>query len=664
MSDATSAVRLPIVGEAARPAGRGMVAAGQAEPVAAVVAEAPAALVVVHGVGECAPGDVVGEIAAVGPFARGGALARDTLYARATRYTLLNVRASGAVRMLEVNWSDVRRPMPNLLGLMRHFVILLVAMNRVGAGGAYRSTTLSQPLATGWLTLWAVEALLVWSAFAPAVSALLWQLEPGERLGAGVLVAGAALYTAWLLRTLSAPMAGGAVLFAIASAWWGWWTCFDAEGRQDATAAAAGLHTWATLIAASAVLASVCEILLRPLPAAARADGRVVHRLARIACLWLPLVLMVVMQPLSVSLLLLPMDEAARTQWGLAYSKEMPFDPHAGQTAAGWVAAALAGTLVLGALQYRAVQRLGRNATVLVCWSIGLALLLGARWLERYGFGSCDLCRACLRLDWMAVAGLMLSIGASVTWVLFSRTDVAQDPRGRAWMPAGAFARFWAGVMLAAVPLALVATLGWLWGEVAAHRSEEVLADAAEVFIESTKFALLLLPLATRPFAAFLDALGDVFFFVVPSAHLSTRRQTLPRLAQALRLLAPGGGHTVVFAHSQGTVIAATMLSRMARLLARSPGRLTLVTVGSPLTTLYRNFLGAHLGEGYAALCAAQPERFRWINLSRPADYIGGAIELPGVSNRDLLTPGDHAGYWSDTELLKWLKALCEGRAD
>jgi hypothetical protein len=88
-----------------------------------------------------------------------------------------------------------------------------------------------------------------------------------------------------------------------------------------------------------------------------------------------------------------------------------------------------------------------------------------------------------------------------------------------------------------------------------------------------------------------------------------------------------------------------------------------LVTVGSPVTTLYRNFLGAQIGVEYAALCKSQPQRFRWFNLYRPADYIGGEVELDGVVNRELLTPGDHLGYWCDRELLAWLKALSEQRA-
>jgi hypothetical protein len=262
----------------------------------------------------------------------------------------------------------------------------------------------------------------------------------------------------------------------------------------------------------------------------------------------------------------------------------------------------------------------------------------------------------------------MLVLGASVTWVLFAQTESARDPAGTIWYPAGAFARFWASVMLAVMPVVLTATLLWLlWrgfqqGGLGGLRAT---TDASEIFLQSTKYALLLAPLATKPFARFLDALGDVFFFLVRQRSLHTRKDTLPRLWKALRVLDDGvdGCHVVVFAHSQGTVIAAGMFSRMARVLLHSRMRLTLVTVGSPVTTLYRNFLGAQIGVEFAALCRAQPDRFRWFNLYRPADYIGGEVELDGVVNRDLLTPGDHVGYWCDRELLKWLKELSEGRA-
>ena len=145
---------------------------------------------------------------------------------------------------------------------------------------------------------------------------------------------------------------------------------------------------------------------------------------------------------------------------------------------------------------------------------------------------------------------------------------------------------------------------GWLVWRIVQQGDTPVVSDAAEIFMQSTKYALLLAPLATKPFAAFLDALGDVFFFLVRQRNLHSRKDTLPRLWKALRLLDDGnpGCHVVVFAHSQGTVIAAGMFSRMARVLLRSGMRLTLVTVGSPVTTLYSHFLGARIGVEYAAL--------------------------------------------------------------
>ena len=673
MTPSPKNVRLPLVGEAARPAERDVLAAGQANvspaesalPASAEVAP----IVALHGVGEFAHGDVIGEIARQAQFSRSDHFRSETVFARQYRYSLLMEGRPGdgianRVRLLEVNWSDVRRAMPNLPGLLRNFVTLLMALNRIGVDGAYRSKSLSERLVTGGLALWLVEGLMVWASLVPALSALLWQLRPGERMAAGVLVAGATLYTALLVRRTSHALAAGGVLFAAFAAAAGWWTCNIRSGHVDFAAVAAQVHTWATLVAASAVLLSVLETLLRPNPACATGEAKFVHRLSRIACLWLPMVMIVLIQPLTVSALLLTMGAEARTNWGVAYAQLMPFDPHDAQRAASIVALALAGTLMLGALQFKLVQRYGRNLTVVFGWGAGLLLLATARGLERSAFDGCELCQQCLRTDWLASAGLLTSTGASLTWVLFARSDLARDPSGRIWYPAGAFARFWAGLMLAAMPLVLTGTLGWLWWRAVATGGPQEGANASEVFIQSTKYALLLLPLASRPFAAFLDALGDVFFFLVHQRNLNTRHDTQPRLWQALRQLDPlvDGRHVIVFAHSQGTVIAAGLLSRMARFLVQSDIQLTLVTVGCPLTTLYRNFLGAHIGQEYAALCVDDPARFRWFNLYRPADYIGGEVELAGVVNRDLLTAGDHVGYWCDRVLLAWLKGGAVGK--
>jgi hypothetical protein len=629
--------------------------------------EPAAPVVVLHGVGDFEPGDVIDQIAKSPVFSRGDDFVRETAYVREHRYTLLRgtrLDAAGAhpARLMEVNWSDVRRAMPNAWALLRHFVIVLLTLTRIGVYGAWRSRSLSMPLVTGPIALWLIEAVLVWAALAPALSALLWQLEAGQRLAAGLMVAVACGYAALLLRRLSVPLAAGALAFAVFALAGGIWTCFFAGGHRGFAQLCGQLHSWAVIASAAWAGVAAAEIVARGLR---RQGVRWVHLLSRVGCLWLPMVLLTIMQPLSVSALLLPMNKQQRENWGMAFSLDMPFSPIDGQRAGNGIALALIGALILGALMYKAVQKFGRNEAVFTGWGVGLSLLLGGKAVERGFFDGCELCQACLRTDWLGIVGVLMVLSASVTWILFSRSDVSLDAKGEAWFPAGAFARFWASLLLVAMPLVLLYALGWLTLQGLDYAPTPAAApDAAAVFFGSTKFALLLAPLATRPFAAFLDALGDVFFFVVRDAALHTRRETQSRLWQAVRHLEVlgQGQHIVLFAHSQGTVIAATVLSRIASLLLRSSMRVTLVTVGSPVTTLYRNFLGVDVGGAFAWLCQHKPQRFAWINLYRPADYIGGAVVLPGVENRELLTPGDHIGYWHDPVLLRWVKGLAQGR--
>ena len=220
---------------------------GAATPTPAAPNEQRAApIIAVHGVGQFAYGDVIGEIARQAVFSRTGDFHRETVFAREYRFTALT-SAGGArdslrtPRFLEVNWSEVRRAMPNLLGLLRNFVTLLMALNRVGVNGAYGSRSLSAHLRTGGVSLWLVEAVLVWASLAPALSALLWQLDPGQRMASGALVGLAALYAAALVRELSAPLAVGGAAFSVFAVCAGGWTCFVPQGERSFATTAAQL---------------------------------------------------------------------------------------------------------------------------------------------------------------------------------------------------------------------------------------------------------------------------------------------------------------------------------------------------------------------------------------------------------------------------------------
>jgi hypothetical protein len=661
--------RLPLLGESTVPrASAGPDPRGAAAPLPPDAPVAP--VIVVHGVGSFAPGDVIGQIARMPAFTRGDGYVREIAYVREHSFTLLrrsrsNGHGGHPARLVEVNWSEVRRAMPNALGLARHFVTVLLALTRIGVYGAWRSPALSQPLVSGPVALWLIEGFLVWFSLAPALSALLWQLDEGQRMAAGVMAGAACVYAGALLRATSLPMAAGAFAFAAYAAAGGAWTCFTVQGHTGFARLSGAVHTLALLLAAVMLLFTAVEILGRALRAGGQGMKRWLPHFARLGCLWLPMVLLIVVQPLTVAVLLLTMGGPQRDNWGTTFAEHMLFSPEAGELAASLIAWSLAAALVLGAVLFKAVQRFGRNEAVATGWGAGLALLVLARVMERGLFDGCAACQACLRTDWLGIAGVLMVLGASLTWILFARADVAVDARGRSWYPAGAFARFWAAVLLVLMPLVLVGVLaGLLWSMPGYQPARGSAPNAAGIFLGSTKYVLLLLPLATRPFAAFLDALGDVFFFLVRQRGLNTRSDTQPRLWQALRHIddPAHGDHVVLLAHSQGTVIAASVLSRIAAVLMRSRLRVTLITVGSPVTTLYRNFLGAEVGQRYARLCEQLPQRFAWVNLCRPADYIGGAVELPGVQNRELLTPGDHVGYWRDPVLLRWVRALAAGR--
>ncbi len=90
--DATA--RLPLVGEAARPTERRVLAAGQDPAPAAdsrdsVSNSVRAPIIALHGVGDFAPGDVIGEIARDPAFSRCDDFRRETVFASNYRFSLL-----------------------------------------------------------------------------------------------------------------------------------------------------------------------------------------------------------------------------------------------------------------------------------------------------------------------------------------------------------------------------------------------------------------------------------------------------------------------------------------------------------------------------------------------------------------------------------------------
>jgi hypothetical protein len=114
----------------------------------------------------------------------------------------------------------------------------------------------------------------------------------------------------------------------------------------------------------------------------------------------------------------------------------------------------------------------------------------------------------------------------------------------------------------------------------------------------------------------------------------------------------------VLAAQGMGTVIALDSLAHSR--VWRETSRVLLVTMGSPLRrwflTLFPGTLFPERMEALVEIVARRLSAFRWINVYRPWDYMGGRLELTPFNGRDITTGIGvkrvlgHADYWRDID--------------
>jgi hypothetical protein len=139
-----------------------------------------------------------------------------------------------------------------------------------------------------------------------------------------------------------------------------------------------------------------------------------------------------------------------------------------------------------------------------------------------------------------------------------------------------------------------------------------------------------------------------VLLYIDPEGRLSRQRireGCQKRLRDALRIVCEENGHknVVLVAHSQGSAIAADVLSA-----SESSGGVRLVTIGSPVSSLYWRFIGA---ESVSLPCVP------WLNIFRTGDYIAGGTGIktewspsPGVDDK-VIGAGRHSRYFEDPKV-------------
>jgi hypothetical protein len=171
-----------------------------------------------------------------------------------------------------------------------------------------------------------------------------------------------------------------------------------------------------------------------------------------------------------------------------------------------------------------------------------------------------------------------------------------------------------------------------------------------QIYLISAARVVSLAPFLIPKFRIVLDIVGDVAFYICrPGTSLCIRDECNGRLKE---LVAHFAAHVdiqkiQIVAHSQGTMIAYDVLQ------CNGPGnKIDLVTMGSPIRTLYGDFLGYRI----------HPLNLKsWTNLYRDGDYIGGDIlKLPNPD--DNLGAGEHANYWSDPRIARYIEPISNPR--
>jgi pimeloyl-ACP methyl ester carboxylesterase len=197
------------------------------------------------------------------------------------------------------------------------------------------------------------------------------------------------------------------------------------------------------------------------------------------------------------------------------------------------------------------------------------------------------------------------------------------------------------------MPLSLLCvTCIFVWSILSCGKTQ---AEVIEIYRISALRVVGLLGLLVPALRAAMDVAGDVVFYLAPAGSgLSTKALLQRRFWSCLAAVSETfrGQPLTVLAHSQGSVLAVECLSDQRWGVDR------LVTMGSPITTLYDEFLGLSIPSGGSPALVG----IEWTNLYRTGDFLGGRIEGHKSIANVRIGPGGHTNYWSDRRIAPFLR--------
>ena len=159
---------------------------------------------------------------------------------------------------------------------------------------------------------------------------------------------------------------------------------------------------------------------------------------------------------------------------------------------------------------------------------------------------------------------------------------------------------------------------------------------------------------ARGPIGGPIKAVLDLFRYLGEPGYRQRIQQALDKAIAQSRVRAGEDREFVLAGQGLGSVIALDSILHSQQW--RTSDRVLLVTMASPLRRyflrLYPRTLFPEYMEDLIDLIAGRLEEFRWLNVSRPGDYMGGDLDLKPFNGRDLSTGISagrtigHADYW------------------
>ncbi len=543
-------------------------------------------ILAVHGVGSPLLGTILSEVAAREEICERPVYIRTDLLIDGQHFPRA-VNGAHGTTLVEVNWGDLRRPMRSPFGIIRHLLLLMSAMLTV-------PLALCDDAAAGRTTLRVYRAVfetaIFWAVLFPVITMLITTASTAA-IAAAFACSGAAFLSilAFVFGKFSSWYRAGfvwSIAIGIVGA--------IAVGLPDASLYFLTLISARIYVAAQvllAVLLSVCsfQLLFR------RRELTIEQRLGQLALLYFPFAILSGLGALLWSATLYPSKSLGHLfkperfeSWGSVFLKGLHYDLRPVE----WVftvAIALAGTLAL---------------------SVALRYLLIARG-ETKGTNMTD-------VDHRSKSDSGFGAQNGVEFLLYS-------------MPT---------ILAIASCYFILDLLGYKSVTVAAWASRfgfqhNTGASGTEVLNVYRTSALRIIPFLgflVGPLTIVVDIVGDIVFFLAAGAF-SIRKEAVHRVASGLRAITSSGNTPFVVCHSQGTVLVREELETV------GDGPLQLLSLGSPMESLYLRFLGWRpRGKTGSTL--------HWINGYRTGDYIGGPIEA--ASRNVEFGGGGHTGYWSD----------------